>query len=485
MVDAEVDGDGDEDGVSSDVREDLVEDAVKPSIRERKRKRRDAEEEVEDGYMRRLAREEEKEAEAAAAERARKRQQSATNDAEEIGVSKKAVDDADGDDNAHADADVAVDVKATDEDMLSPPPQHETQQAADNELSKANRTVFLGNVSTTAIGSKSARKTLIAHLSSFFASLPTSKPGEPKHKLESIRFRSTPYASAIPKKAAFARKEVMDATSSSTNAYAVYSSQALAREAAKNLNGTVVLDRHLRVDEVAHPAKVDHKRCVFVGNLGFVNDETNIQDANEEEGRKKRKRGKEPADVEEGLWRAFGKCGTVESVRVIRDSTTRVGKGIAYVQFEDANAVEAALLMDEKKFPPMLPRKLRVSRAKAQRRNVKPGSGKPTARPSGNGYQRKVTSEEASKMGRTGKLFGRAAAAQVKSSGAPRDGSGNAQLGDRIRKPESFVFEGHRASSKAGKSGLKLGRPAKKGKPTSRSAKRGAAYKAGDKKKAK
>jgi nucleolar protein 12 len=274
----------------------------------------------------------------------------------------------------------------------------------------------------------------------------------------------------------------MDATTKSTNAYAVYSTPALAREACQRLNGTSVLSRHLRVDSVAHPAKVDNHRCIFVGNLGFVDDETNIQEANEADGREVRKRGKEPADVEEGLWRTFGKCGKVESVRVIRDSTTRVGKGIAYVQFTDENAVEAALLYNEKKFPPMLPRKLRVSRAKAIKRNAKPGSGRPTTKPRATGYQRKYTSEEASKMGRTSKLFGRAAAAQqAKATPRPKGTAANntplgdgtkkpATLGADIRKPESFIFEGHRASAKGGKSGLKLGGKKKGTKVTGRSA---------------
>ncbi|KAF2766548.1 hypothetical protein EJ03DRAFT_330047 [Teratosphaeria nubilosa] len=434
-----------------------------------KRKRND-DDDLEGAYLERLARGEEKDAKRAAAERAEKRQKVSVAD-ENPQDGGTAGDDAPG---------VAEEGEGEGEDddddgnAASSPPKHETEIAADEDLEKAKRTVFIGNVSTSAISSKSARKELIKHLSSFFKDLPT-KDGEPKQKLESLRFRSTPYAAAVPKKAAYARKELMDATTKSTNAYAVYSSTTLSREAAKRLNGTVVLDRHLRVDEVAHPAKTDHRRCIFVGNLGFVDDESNIQDANEEDGREKRKKAKEPADIEEGLWRVFGRCGNVESVRVIRDSTTRVGKGIAYVQFDSENAVEAALLYNEKKFPPMLPRKLRVDRAKAMKKNAKPGSGRPGApKPSGTGYNRKITGEEASQMGRAGKLYGRAAASQMRGTRPQK-----APLGNGIRKPEDFVFEGHRASSKSGKAGLKLGGKKKGGKPTSRSAKRGAAFKAG------
>lgn len=447
----------------------------------RKRKRNEGDE-LEDAYMRKLTREEERDAAKAAAERAAKRQRA--NGDGDVQEQEGATQEEEDEDEDMEDV--------TDEDSTTPPPQHETQtatSAADDELLKANRTVFLANVSTEAITSKTSRKTLLTHLASFFPDLPTPKSSStnPKPKVESLRFRSTPYAAAIPKKAAYAKKELMDATAKSTNAYAVYSTPALAREACQRLNGTTILSRHLRVDSVAHPAKIDNHRCIFVGNLGFVDDESNIQDANEAEGREIRKRGKEPADIEEGLWRTFAKCGNVESVRVIRDSTTRVGKGIAYVQFEDENAVEAALLYNEKKFPPMLPRKLRVSRAKAVKRNAKPGSGRPTtnkARPTG--YQRKFTAEEQSSMGRTSKLFGRAAAAKQAKEPRARgtaanttplgdvrkvgESTGNAGvLGEGIRKPESFIFEGHRARSTGGKAGLKLGGKKKGTKVTGRS----------------
>ncbi|KAI7302734.1 RNA-binding domain-containing protein [Hortaea werneckii] len=476
-------------------------DAPQPE-RKRKRARKDADTEVEDAYMDRLARDEERDEQRLAAERATKRQKAdATNSQQE--EHEEASDEGEAETGSEEDDQGEVSDEGSDEDAASPPPKHETQQQAEDELAKANRTVFLGNVSTEAIASKSARRTLTQHLSSFFPAEEEVSKDTTKPKVESIRFRSTPYSSSMPKKAAYAKKELMDATTKSTNAYAVYSTAQLSREAARHLNGTMVLDRHLRVDSIAHPAKTDHKRCVFVGNLGFVDDETNVQQANREDGREDRKPGKHPADIEEGLWRTFAKCGKVESVRVIRDSTTRVGKGIAYVQFEDENAVEAALLLNEKKFPPMLPRKLRVSRAKAQKRNAKPGSGRPgsnkTQEKGGLGYKRKISGEEASQMGRAGKLYGRAAAAKMKKPGkgpsserraSENGGREGKKLGEGILAPESFVFEGHRASSKAGKPLMKFGSAGKKkgpaaagAKPSNRSAKRGAAFKSQGKKK--
>jgi nucleolar protein 12 len=225
-----------------------------------------------------------------------------------------------------------------------PVPKHETltNPIAPSDLDKAARTVFLGNVCTTAITSKVARKTLERHLTSFTlpstsaSSAGTPPPEEAPH-LESLRFRSTAYTTALPKRASFARRDLHAATTPSTHAYAVYSSRRAAAVAARELNASSVLGRHLRVDCVAHPLAQVPRRCVFVGNLDFVDDDKSVR---EEEAQRRAKGGKAgkvrerpPADVEEGLWREFAKAGKVESVRVVRDGKTRVGKGFAYVQF--------------------------------------------------------------------------------------------------------------------------------------------------------
>ena len=370
-----------------------------------------------------------------------------------------------------------------DEDLAQDPPQHESivTSKPDLDLEKSSRTVFLANVSTSAIKSKSAKKELLNHLASFIPSLPEL---DAKHGIESFRFRSTAFASGgIPRKAAFARKDLMDTTTKSTNAYVVYTTQLASREAVKRLNGSVILDRHLRVDSVAHPAKIDHRKCVFVGNLGFVDDATNINAAEDEDNAKRPRKAKEPADVEEGLWRQFGKAGRVESVRVVRDKTTRVGKGFAYVQFENENAVEKALLFNEKKFPPRLPRILRVTRAK----NIKKATGHKGAKAtskqnlsSTTSYNAKVPATVQSLSGRAGKLLGRAGAAQLRVAGDKRNSSNKTT--NIAKSPESIVFEGYRASRQQGKLGKVVkGQPSK---PKNRSSRRGADFKAKGKKKA-
>ncbi|KAJ4394269.1 Nucleolar protein 12 [Gnomoniopsis smithogilvyi] len=379
-------------------------------------------------------------------------------------------------DNAEEETEVPK-AKEEDEDSSDGDiPVHESlaQPKKVDEVEKASRTVFLSNVSIEAVDSKKAKRKLLAHLSSI-----CDKEASPPQSIESLRFRSIAFSTAaMPKRAAFITKATMDATTHSANAYAVYSSVALARTACAKLNGTIVLDRHLRVDSVAHPSEVDHRRCVFVGNLGFVDDETVLNLKIDEDGKEKtekRKRTRVPMDVEEGLWRTFNQhAGKVESVRVVRDPVTRVGKGIAYVQFYDGNSVETALLLNEKKFPPMLPRTLRVSRCKAPHKTARAIEKKTAERAAAlkasgkakKGYVPKLTAEEQTMAGRAGKLLGHSAAAKARLSksgrkeGKPRERAGrrferpgNEKKGPPagLKTPETIIFEGRRASARDAK----------------------------------
>lgn len=303
------------------------------------RKRKRDEDDIEGKYMQRIAEEELKSASQRLEGDSNKRRRlpdtselsdKGTNNDDE-GLESSDVETTKGDKEGQADIEI---------------PQHEslTPSREKIELEKAARTIFLANVTTSCIKSRSAKKTLLGHLTSLCSSL---TPGDLSHKVESLRFRSTPFASGVgPKKAAYAKKELMDSTAKSTNAYVVYTTPLAAREAVKRLNGTVVLDRHLLVDNVAHPRKADHRRCVFVGNLGFVDDESQINAAKAENEDKKPRKSRQPSDIEEGLWRQFSKAGQIESVRVVRDGTTRVGKGFAYVQFQ-VSTVNVTSLMPQ------------------------------------------------------------------------------------------------------------------------------------------
>ncbi|RMZ66940.1 nucleolar 12 [Pyrenophora seminiperda CCB06] len=419
----------------------LRESALKGAQEKPKKRKRGDKEDIEDAYLRKLAREEEKEE-----EQRQKKRKTKEDDEDEDESSEEAGDDDDDET----------------EDNFTVPKHESLVGATDGnatEVEKAARTVFLGNVSIECINSKPAEKALKKHLESF---IPDLADNTPLHKIESIRFRSTAFGSSLPKRAAFAKKDIMDATTKSTNAYAVYTTKVAAREAVKRLNGSVFLNRHLHVDSVAHPTKVDHRRCVFVGNLPFVDDESQTPDAEGEKPKSK----KPASDIEEGLWVQFAKCGKVESVRVVRDAKTRVGKGFAYVQFVDENGVEAALQLNEQKFPPMLPRKLRITRCKAEKKKDKPRGPPPSSksqRANGKaGYAPKLTEEQKSLQGRARSMLGKVAKAQTK---------------------EGFVFEGHRASERQGKSGLKFkGSGGKKKGPNGRKSRSAGWKKSGGKK---
>lgn len=440
-IDMEDADQSDEDGQSLSEKEQPTE------VQTSRKRKRGAADNLEDVYMEKLAREEEREK-----SRRKTKKSKAGGEDEDEGAESNASAESEEENSANSDDDDADD---------APPPVHETVSgtAEARELDKSNRTVFLGNVSNTAITSKSDKKALLAHLSSFLSKLPKSST---THKIESIRFRSTAYGTekGVPRRAAFAHKETMDSTTLSTNAYVVYSTPIAAQKAPGALNGTVVLGRHLRVDNIAHPAAIDNKRCVFVGNLDFVGQE---KDENDDEETPKKKKSSPPADIEEGLWRTFNANtgvaskknaggGNVESVRVVRDQATRVGKGFAYVQFHDENCVEAALLLNGKKFPPLLPRKLRVTRA---RKMSKKRDSAPRRTPA-------TDSSHSTLRGRVKKLLGRAGAAKMRSD----DG-----------KP--FIFEGQRAVEKTDQFKFKRrGSKGSKGKPKNRSSRRAEAYRA-------
>lgn len=160
--------------------------------------------------------------------------------------------------------------------------------------------------------------------------------------------------------------------------------------------------------------------------------------------------------------------------------------------FQDANSVEAALLFNEKKFPPMLPRVLRVTRAKAMKKTAnaqkREFAPRPTIKGSNNPnnvviYNPKMSAQQQSLQGRAGKLLGRAGAAQFRKreeSGKKEDGPRGQAVAAGIKGPEAFIFEGYRASSNSGKpKDLKLGgkNVKGKGKPKTRSSQRASDWK--------
>ena len=158
-------------------------------------------------------------------------------------------------------------------------------------------------------------------------------------KVESVRLRSLQIKEGkLPKKVAVRRQKQL--TEESTfNAYVVFSSEEEAEKSLK-LNGTLLNGRHLRVDLVAKKESTKLKEThlsIFVGNLPFIADE-------------------------EKLRSCFSDCGDVESVRIIRDSKTGIGKGFGFVSFSDKSGVMFAVKQNRK--IELDGRKLRVFKSK-------------------------------------------------------------------------------------------------------------------------
>ncbi|PTN18209.1 Nop12p [Saccharomyces cerevisiae] len=266
----------------------------------------------------------------------------------------------------------------------------------EDELEKAERTVFIGNILSTVITSKKVYK----EFKKLFGTNPiaeTEESGNEKEEesskksdnnefaIESIRFRSISFDEALPRKVAFVQQK-FHKSRDTINAYIVYKNKSAVRKICSNLNAVVFQDHHLRVDSVAHPAPHDKKRSIFVGNLDFE-------------------------EIEESLWKHFEPCGDIEYVRITRDSKTNMGKGFAYVQFKDLQSVNKALLLNEKpmksqkqedentKKPTKKARKLRVSRCKNMKKGTTIGTGLDR-----NG----LTDSQRTRAGRAKKILGKA-----------------------------------------------------------------------------
>jgi nucleolar protein 12 len=193
------------------------------------------------------------------------------------------------------------------------------------------QTCFVGNIPTSVLQRK--YYTLFKqHVKSIL---------NQKGAIQSIRFRSVAVNNLkVPKRIAIVSKSLQPARDT-LNAYIVFNKPDIASEFAEKANGTLFLDKHLRVD-LASSEKKDTKRTIFVGNL--------------------------PYDVkEETLWTLFSDCGELDNVRVVRDKRTSMGKGIAYVSFKDRASVGLALELNGSKVKSNAKdegsRKIRVSKA--------------------------------------------------------------------------------------------------------------------------
>ncbi|CCH58268.1 hypothetical protein TBLA_0A04750 [Henningerozyma blattae CBS 6284] len=345
----------------SDDKQDTEETQVEKTIPKRKkRKVQDENEDLENKYFTKLLNEDsdkkEKETVTEKEKESEKESEKAdtTNDKEKVGSSAKKVD------------------------------------LKEDELEKAERTIFIGNLPNSVITSKDIYK----EFKKLFMRNPNPEDKQDNKKknakeeekekenpfaIESIRFRSISFDEALPRKVAFVQQK-FHKLRDSVNAYIVYKRRKAVKQIAKHLNGMEFHDRHLRVDSVAHPSVHENKRSIFVGNLDFEEDEEN-------------------------LWKHFLSCGDIEYVRIVRDSKTNLGKGFAYVQFKDLQSVNKALLLADKvmiKKDGKKGRKLRVTRCKNMHKNSH-DSNSVTRK-----FEKNLTDNQRTKVGRVKKILGKA-----------------------------------------------------------------------------
>ena len=137
-------------------------------------------------------------------------------------------------------------------------------------------------------------------------------------RVESVRLRSMVVEKGrLPVRVA--KRKQQQITSSTINAYVVFSKEDEA-EKAQALNGVLMGGRHIRVDSAVggRDHHHQHDRSVFVGGLPYNVDEEEVREV-------------------------FEKYGDVESVRVVREVKTGAGKGFGFVTFGDRSGVMFAL----------------------------------------------------------------------------------------------------------------------------------------------
>jgi len=192
---------------------------------------------------------------------------------------------------------------------------------------RSERTVFIGNIPNSC-----NRKDVKNLLKSYGT-------------IDSIRLRSIKVTEG-ERPARVARRTQKQIVENSTfNAYVVFSSS-IEAESCLDLNGTLLQGRHIRVDWVEKKSinPTENQHSVFVGNLPFDADEEKMRDV-------------------------FSSCGDIESIRLVRDSKSGIGKGFGFILFADRSGVLFACRQTKKL--EMNGRLLRVTRCRSQQQQQK------------------------------------------------------------------------------------------------------------------
>ncbi|KAF7487739.1 RNA-binding protein 34 [Sarcoptes scabiei] len=136
-------------------------------------------------------------------------------------------------------------------------------------------------------------------------------------KVISIRIRCiAPAKITLSKKTALLSNQI-NPNKKNVNAYVVFKDEDSVAKALE-LNGQKFENNIIQVDTIENDRTYDHSKSLFLGNLSFK--------ASEEE-----------------LREFFNDCGPIQSIRIVRDSQTGIGKGFGYVNFKSNDSLVLAL----------------------------------------------------------------------------------------------------------------------------------------------
>ncbi|XP_067840215.1 RNA-binding protein 34 [Heptranchias perlo] len=210
------------------------------------------------------------------------------------------------------------------EPPVTPELPSEKAASADTKKSPANpalermknkRTLFVGNLPSDC------SKQMITALFKEFG------------PIESVRFRSVARAEPnISRKLATIQRKVHPKRNN-MNVYIVFKKNSDAVKALRRNGCQIKAGFHIRVDLASKSNTHDHRRSIFLGNLSYEIREDEVRDH-------------------------FRECGAIESVRIVRDRESGMGKGFGYVLFQSTDAVTLALKLSEST---LKGRKVRVS----------------------------------------------------------------------------------------------------------------------------
>ncbi|XP_078255229.1 RNA-binding protein 34 isoform X1 [Rhinoraja longicauda] len=166
--------------------------------------------------------------------------------------------------------------------------------------------------------------------------------------IESVRFRSVAREEpSISRKLATIQRKVHPQRKN-MNAYVVFRQSDAAVKALARNGCEIQYGFNIRVDLASNWNAHDHRRSIFLGNLPYDIQENDVRDH-------------------------FYECGEMESVRIVRDRESGMGKGFGYVLFQNTDAVTLALELNNSE---LKGRKMRVSRSvKKERVSQDPAAG--------------------------------------------------------------------------------------------------------------